>query len=377
MNGIIHFCQNPLGAHVFIEPLVADLCRRGVSAELWVEVPAGKDADFGRISVPKRRFVFDFQWRIWRMINGYYRIKAALIRLKPSVVHSHQTRASLIPLWAAKAAGVPERIYHNHGLTYGASKQPKRAILRWIERLNIAAATRVLFVSRSTMDLARSDGLLGKDDGAVPGNGTIAGIDLDDYRPELFTAEARELAKEKFGFRSEDFVVGYVGRPVPHKGFPGILRIWEGTRASRSGARLLLAGCAAAKVAESGGGPSVIGLGRVADMKGFYAACDVIALPSYTEGYPYALLEGAAAGCALVGYDVPGTRCAIVHGCTGELITAGDSAEFSAALDRLCLNRGQCMQYGASARVRIEREYSRSAIIEQMWEYYVRNGLVP
>ena len=72
--------------------------------------------------------------------------------------------------------------------------------------------------------------------------------------------------------------------------------------------------------------------GHVADMPSLYQKADIVCLPSYREGLPKALIEGASAGKALVATDVPGCREIVRPGRNGYLVSLGDSVGLARAL---------------------------------------------
>jgi glycosyltransferase involved in cell wall biosynthesis len=65
---------------------------------------------------------------------------------------------------------------------------------------------------------------------------------------------------------------------------------------------------------------------------------------------PLALLEGMAAGCAVVGSAVPGVREVIEDGVDGLLVPEGDVEALAAALERLLRNPGDAARMAAKAR---------------------------
>ena len=73
-------------------------------------------------------------------------------------------------------------------------------------------------------------------------------------------------------------------------------------------------------------------LGHVEDMTPLFLEAAIVCLPSYREGMPKALLEAAAAGCAVVTTDVTGCREAVEPGITGDLVPARDSDALAKAL---------------------------------------------
>ena len=71
------------------------------------------------------------------------------------------------------------------------------------------------------------------------------------------------------------------------------------------------------------------------DMESVFRECHIVALPSYGEGLPKALLEAAAAGLPIVTTNVPGCREVVVDGTNGFLVPSHDSASLAAALRKL------------------------------------------
>ena len=79
-------------------------------------------------------------------------------------------------------------------------------------------------------------------------------------------------------------------------------------------------------------------------------------LSTHYEGMPLALIEGMAAGCAVVGSAVPGVREVIADGVDGRLVPEGDAGALANALDNLLRDPETSARMGATARrVAIER----------------------
>ena len=103
-------------------------------------------------------------------------------------------------------------------------------------------------------------------------------------------------------------------------------------------------------------------LGVSEDVRPHIAAADCIVLPSYREGLPRSLLEGAAMARPLIATDVPGCRDVVEDGVNGLLCEARSAASLAAAMERMlamspdrALGDG-CSGRGArSSRVRPER----------------------
>ena len=67
-------------------------------------------------------------------------------------------------------------------------------------------------------------------------------------------------------------------------------------------------------------------LGSSPDVRPFIAGADCLVLPSYREGLPRSLLEGAAMGRPLIATDAPGCRNLVEPGVTGFLCDVRSAA---------------------------------------------------
>jgi glycosyltransferase involved in cell wall biosynthesis len=85
--------------------------------------------------------------------------------------------------------------------------------------------------------------------------------------------------------------------------------------------------------------PRLTFLGWQASLVPVYEGADVVCLPTYREGMPSTLLEGAATGRPLVTTDVPGPRDLVIHEETGLLVPPCDPSALADALQRVIQDR--------------------------------------
>jgi glycosyltransferase involved in cell wall biosynthesis len=105
-------------------------------------------------------------------------------------------------------------------------------------------------------------------------------------------------------------------------------------------------------------------LGETADVRPFVARSTAVVLPSYREGMPRSLLEGAAMGRPLVATDVPGCREIAQEGRTGFLCSVRDAASLADAMRRMIIvSADERQAMGDAARARVEREFSEGLVI--------------
>jgi glycosyltransferase involved in cell wall biosynthesis len=111
-------------------------------------------------------------------------------------------------------------------------------------------------------------------------------------------------------------------------------------------------------------------LGHVADMPRLFNEVAIVCLPSYREGMPKALLEAAAAGCAVVTTDVPGCREAILPGVTGDLVPPRDVAALTAALTALMADRNRRESYGRAGRKLAATRFGVVSVVDRVMNLY-------
>ena len=111
--------------------------------------------------------------------------------------------------------------------------------------------------------------------------------------------------------------------------------------------------------------------GQRDDMPEVLAKASIVALPSYREGVPKALLEGAAAGRPLVATDVPGCREIVRPGENGLLVPPRDAAALGG---RHPPPRGRTRRLrsrmGARSREIAVAEFSEEIVIRQTLAVY-------
>lgn len=117
-------------------------------------------------------------------------------------------------------------------------------------------------------------------------------------------------------------------------------------------------------------------LGQTDDVIPFIEKADCIVLPSYREGMPMSLLEGASMCKALIAGDSPGCRTLVQDGVNGFLCRTKDSADLAAKMTAyLELPPTAKRQMGIAGRERLMSGYTRKQILDVYMEKI--NGLPP
>ena len=104
-------------------------------------------------------------------------------------------------------------------------------------------------------------------------------------------------------------------------------------------------------------------LGEADDVRPHIAEADCIVLPSYREGLPRTLLEGAAMARPLIATDVPGCRTLVEHGVNGKLCAVRDSGALAAAMLEVAnLSAEERARLGAAGRAKVEAGYGEERV---------------
>lgn len=104
-------------------------------------------------------------------------------------------------------------------------------------------------------------------------------------------------------------------------------------------------------------------LGTTDDVRPHIVAATAIVLPSYREGMPRSLLEGAAMGRPLIAADVPGCRDVVEDGVNGYLCAVRDPSSLASAIRRIAaLPSDQRLAMGEAARRKVEQQFSEEFV---------------
>lgn len=105
-------------------------------------------------------------------------------------------------------------------------------------------------------------------------------------------------------------------------------------------------------------------IGELRDVKPAITDADVIVLPSYREGTPRTLLEGAAMSRPLIATDVPGCREVVSHGANGFLCKYQDSEDLKKVMHEfLNLEKHRMVEMAQNSRKICEDKFDERLVI--------------
>lgn len=112
--------------------------------------------------------------------------------------------------------------------------------------------------------------------------------------------------------------------------------------------------------------------GHQDDMPSAFRQATVVVLPSYAEGMPLALAEGAAMGRAVITSDIPGCREAVISGVTGWLVPVRDAPALATTIEAALRDRDLLARMGERGREHVEQTLSRRVVFGEMLALYRR-----
>jgi glycosyltransferase involved in cell wall biosynthesis len=308
---------------------------------------------------------------LWHLVRLMY-------REKPDILHTHTAKAGSLGRLAGVAFNLTRpkarrcllvHTFHGHVLSGYFGTLGTQAT-RLVERVLARFSDRIITISNRQRDeIAHTFRIASPDKVSV----IPLGLELDDL---LATTSRDRTLREALGWRSDAFVVGYVGRLVPIKDAATLLAGFAALVSQCPHARLLIVGDGELRASlESTTRDLRIDsyvhfAGWRRDLTRVYGAMDVVALTSRNEGTPVAIIEALAAGVPVVATAVGGVPDVVRDKETGLLISPGDPTALANALLRLSSDAELCQRLSASGRQDVAQRFGSKRLVADIAALY-------
>lgn len=297
-----------------------------------------------------------------------------------TIVHSTTPKAGLLSALGSWLARVPIRLHTFTGQPWidmhGPMRWAARASDRIIGWLNIHCYAD----SESQRRFLVAEGILNEHRISTIASGSLAGVDLKRFNRERLGVEVGKGVRSELGIADQTIVLLFIGRIAREKGVYELLEAVDRLRKNGSDVVLLMigpmdderGGTGTVARADLEGRAGVYYLGYRQDPERYFAAADILCLPSYREGFGTVVIEAAAMGVPTVGTRITGLVDAVVDGETGVLVEPRNADALMLGLQRLLEDADLRERMGEMARQRVHERYSAYVVNAAVIEEYAR-----
>ncbi len=296
-------------------------------------------------------------------IGAAMRLRTILYREHFDVVHFHTSRAhSMAPFVRAYA---PATI-----VTRRMDYRPNRLFAPYLFN---RAVDRVIAISHGVADSLSAAGVDRERITTI-----LSGVDCERFRPP--DAKQRERARASLGLRADEIAIVAVGALEARKGHRYLIEaaaaLAQTAASSTAPLRYFIAGAGSIRdelereIAQLGCVQRVTMLGRIDDPLELLWASDIFVMPSLKEGLGVAALEAMSCGVAVIASAVGGLAEVVENDRTGIQVEPARPDQIASAIARLAKSLELRTRLGATARARVEQNYSMAAMAARTLALY-------
>jgi glycosyltransferase involved in cell wall biosynthesis len=309
------------------------------------------------VDIIPERFRFDL-----RVIPS---LREAIERRAPDIVLTHHVKSHFLMkmsrlwqkyVWVAFHHGYTKTHFREH-------------LYNRMDRLSLPTANRVITVCEAFARELASAGVRRE----------RINVQHNSIRPEkLASAEEAQAIRNKFAVKEGEPLVLAIGRLSSEKAHIDLLDAFHHLQTNNSElkAKLVIVGDgpererleAAARSLSING--HVYFAGQISEVKPYYAAAHLLALPSHSEGSPYVLLEAMAAGLPIVATAVGGVPEMVEDEESALLVPPRDSQKMAAAIARVLKDPELARRLARNASALIATRYSPETYVNSLVEIY-------
>lgn len=306
-----------------------------------------------------------------------YRLYRILKKEKPLFVHTHTPKAGIVGMLAAFLARVPHRLHTVAGMPLLVAVGKRRKLLDFVEKLTYKLATKVYPNSYGLSDIILELNFTNPEKLKVIGNGSSNGIDTNYFDTTLYLEEGNRILKNELNIAENDFVFIFVGRIVGDKGVNELVMAFDKLSQEKNNVKLLLVGSEekdldpiaekSQKIIKTN--RAIVSVGYQDDVRPYLAVSNVLALPSYREGFPNVVMQAGAMRLPAIVTDINGCNEIIQDGVNGAVISVKRSDLLYERMKWFMdLPTEELKEMGRGARSEIMKKYDRQFV----WECILR-----
>ena len=315
---VIHFIFGEVQFKNFLLPIVNSSSSFFENQEIVIDSNTKlTEENFDPVKNGKFYFINNFKLKVnvISLLISFFVILKLIFKSKPTILVAHMSLTAPIPLLVAKILNIKKRVYMCHGSPYLGYSGITRFFLLLIEKINLSLSTSVISVSpsikRELKEISKNTRIFS----TIPGSS--AGL----YEKNYATNEEIYKKIQKKEINNDQLNILYVGRPHKRKGVYDLIEAVKLDPILSREVIINIVGFERNQLDKKIEIPdNMIFHGFQQKINQYYFDNDIVILPSWHEGFGYALLEGAAFGCALIASDIPGPDSILIDGFNGSFV---------------------------------------------------------
>lgn len=305
--------------------------------------------------------------------SAYRKLREAIRRHKPDVVHTHSSKAGIVGRAAAWHEKTPAVVHTIHGMPFGHfEKWHKNALYITVERWAAKRSHAIVCVADAMTEQALAAGV-GRPDQFLT---VYSGMDVDAF---LSPPRSRAEVRAELGLKPEEVAFATVARLFELKGHDDILAVAPEILKSNPNVRFVFIGDGIlrdrfkADAKRMGIEHALIFTGLVppARIPELIGAVDAVVHPSLREGLARVLPQSLIVGRPVISYDIDGAK-EVVLPSTGHLLKPQDLEGLKAAILDLAGDPDKRAQMGAEGRRRFAHQFRKETMTDELRALYER-----
>jgi len=311
-------------------------------------------------------------------LKAVYKLYRIFKNEKPEIVHSHTPKAGTLSMIAARLAGVPHRLHTIAGLPLLEATGARRLLLDGVEKLTYACATKIYPNSYGLNNIVLKNKYTKAKKLKVIANGSSNGIDTSHFDPELYSKDQNRILQKELNIDPLDIVFIFVGRLVRDKGINELINAFRKLDSQYQNIKLLLVGSYEKELdpvledteKEINKNPNIVSVGWQSDVRPYFAISDVLAFPSYREGFPNVVMQAGSMNLASIVTDINGCNEIISEGVNGTIIPVKDTESLYLRMEKFTVDKEYKNQLSQTARTIICDNFERQRVWDALLEEY-------
>lgn len=293
----------------------------------------------------------------WEDLKSLVKILGYFHNKRFDIVHTHSMKPGFLGRLAAKISGVSVIVHTFHGINlFDGMPALQHILFKSIETVGCDWADSVLSQSKEDMHLAIKEKICPENKLHYLGNG----INLEQFNPDLISSSRMNTLRSELGILPHEIVIGFIGRSEKEKGICEFIEAANILKQQGIQAKYLIIGPQQPEKSTAISPHELLGLCNVKediiflgyrnDIPLLIGLMDIVTLPSYHEGIPRCLMEGAAMGKPVVASRVRGIQETVLDGITGILVPVRSSSELAIGISKIIENPQLKEELGRNAR---------------------------